>query len=139
MGSIVVGVDGSEHSRHALLWAMGEATTHSASLLIVSCWEFPTLVATEVVWTVPPDVVAMAERLVAEVDLGSTGIPYTIVAPEGRPGADLVRIAKLADLLVVGSRGSGASNELLLGSVANYCAHYSRCPVVIVHPPDPFD
>jgi nucleotide-binding universal stress UspA family protein len=62
-------------------------------------------------------------------------VQYTIMAPEGRPGGDLVRIAELADMLVVGSRGSGSSSELLLGSVANYCAHYSRCPVVIIHPP----
>lgn len=137
MGSIVVGVDGSENSRHALEWAVAEAFLRHASLLIVSCWEFPTLVATEVVWTVPPDVVAMAERLIHDVHLDQSDLSYTIVAPEGRPGADLVRIAALADMLVVGSRGSGSANELLLGSVANYCAHHSRCPVVIIHPPDP--
>jgi nucleotide-binding universal stress UspA family protein len=135
MGSIVVGVDGSENSRHALEWAMAEAKLRNARLLVVSCWEFPTLVATEVVWTVAPDVVATAERLAQEVNLDASGVQYTIMAPEGRPGGDLVRIAELADMLVVGSRGSGSSSELLLGSVANYCAHYSRCPVVIIHPP----
>lgn len=139
MGSIVVGVDGSVNSRYALEWAVSEATLRQASLLIVSCWEFPTLVATEIVWTVPPDVVAMAERLIHEVQLDQSTLSYTIVAPEGRPGGDLVRIAALADLLVVGARGSGSANELLLGSVSNYCAHHSRCPVVIIHPPDAVD
>ncbi len=136
MGTIVVGVDGSENSRYALEWAVAEATLRHASLLVVSCWEFPTLVATEIVWTVPPDVVAVAERLIHEVQLDVSGLNYTIVAPEGRPGADLVRIAAHADVLVVGSRGSGSASELLLGSVANYCATYGRCPVVIIHPPE---
>ncbi|MCU1368439.1 MAG: uncharacterized protein JWN39_4078, partial [Ilumatobacteraceae bacterium] len=41
-----------------------------------------------------------------------------------------------ADLLVVGSHGSGVLKELILGSVSNYCAHHSTCPVVLVRSPD---
>jgi nucleotide-binding universal stress UspA family protein len=41
-----------------------------------------------------------------------------------------------ADLLVVGTHGSGALKQLILGSVSNYCAHHSTCPVVLVRTHD---
>ena len=55
MGSIVVGIDGSENSRHALEWAVHEAQLRQAHLDIVSCWEYPMLIASEVMWAPPPD------------------------------------------------------------------------------------
>ncbi|KAF5823489.1 putative universal stress protein A [Helianthus annuus] len=39
------------------------------------------------------------------------------------------------DLLVVGSRGLGAIKRALLGSISDFCAHHSRCPILIVKPP----
>ncbi|KAK3026331.1 hypothetical protein RJ639_041380, partial [Escallonia herrerae] len=49
------------------------------------------------------------------------------------------------DVLVVGSRGHGmikrvllkeiAGCRALLGSVSDYCAHYVKCPILIVKPP----
>lgn len=41
---------------------------------------------------------------------------------EQSPGPALVKASKGADLLVVGSRGRGGFEELLVGSVARYCA-----------------
>ncbi|EOY09646.1 Adenine nucleotide alpha hydrolases-like superfamily protein, putative [Theobroma cacao] len=38
------------------------------------------------------------------------------------------------DLLVVGSRGLGKIKRALLGSVSDYCAHYAKCPTLIVKP-----
>ncbi|CAB4887830.1 unannotated protein [freshwater metagenome] len=100
------------------------------------------LIASEVVWVTPPNsgeliaaAVARAERLISELKINLTEVPYDIVSPEGRAGAELVRLAAEADLLVLGSRGAGSAREMLLGSVSNYCAHHSTCPVVIIRPP----
>ena len=141
MGNIVVGVDGSENSRHALEWAAAEEALRGAHLHIVSTWEFPMMVASEVVWVVPPanDVLIQAaaeraDRLIQQLALDPTTVHYDVITPEGRAGAELVRIAEDADLLVVGSRGEGSTHELLLGSVSNYCAHHSPCPIVIIRP-----
>src|SRR5215207_7327075 len=55
-------------------------------------------------------------------------------AAEGAAGDVLVRAAKGADLLVVGSRGRGALRGILLGSVALHCVLHAPSPVLVVHP-----
>ncbi|RHN58364.1 putative universal stress protein A [Medicago truncatula] len=37
-----------------------------------------------------------------------------------------------ADVLVMGSRAFGPIKRMFLGSVSNYCAHHSECPVTII-------
>ncbi|CAI7864986.1 unnamed protein product [Closterium sp. NIES-53] len=39
-----------------------------------------------------------------------------------------------ADVLIVGTRSLPAAKKALLGSVSEYCAHHSACPVIIVRP-----
>jgi nucleotide-binding universal stress UspA family protein len=60
-------------------------------------------------------------------------VPATVViAVRGNPAQELVGQARNADLLVLGSRGSGGFARLLLGSVASAVTHHADCPVVIV-------
>jgi nucleotide-binding universal stress UspA family protein len=40
---IVVGVDGSKHSRAALLWALDEAQCHSGEVTALFAWQVPFL------------------------------------------------------------------------------------------------
>ena len=42
-----------------------------------------------------------------------------------------------ADLIVMGSRGLGAWNRLLLGSVSNAVVHHAKCSVEIVRESKP--
>lgn len=37
-----------------------------------------------------------------------------------------------ADVLIIGTRGLSPVRKALLGSVSEYCAHHSACPVIIV-------
>jgi nucleotide-binding universal stress UspA family protein len=53
--------------------------------------------------------------------------------PEGQAAGVLVEASKKVNLLVVGSRGHGQLAGVLLGSVSEFCAAHSECPVVIVH------
>ena len=143
MGKIVVGIDSTKPSVAALDWAVQEAKLRKSTLDIVVSWEYPVMATTEPLMVPQPDrdtLVHSAEqtatRMLADAHLEDTGIVYTVHTPEGRPGEELVAIAAGADLLVVGSHGSGALKELILGSVSSYCAHHSTCPVVLVRAPD---
>jgi nucleotide-binding universal stress UspA family protein len=136
---IVVGVDGSETSLRALRWAARQAGWTGGTLEVVTAWTFPEQPAPlGIVAHVPWQEDLMAEardeldRLVGEaVPEGERDHVHTKVV---RGGAADVLLAEAdeAELLVVGSRGRGAFEGLLLGSVSERCVHHARCPVVVV-------
>lgn len=139
MARIVVGIDGSENSKHALRWALDEARLRDASLRVVYAWTMPVYVG----YGVPPAAVinpaslaeAASERVdktVGEVIGEAEDVQIERKAVEGMAAQTLVEEADGADLLVVGSRGHGGFAGLLLGSVSQQCAHHAPCPVVIV-------
>lgn len=142
MDTIVVGIDGSEGARRALDWALGEARAHSATLRVVH-------VAAPVV--LPAYAAARAggyagmtyeqqqeagERLLDEMlpDAGDGVRMERSVAVAESPAQALVDASREADLLVVGSRGLGGFERLLLGSVSHQCVNHARCPVAVVPP-----
>jgi len=139
MALIVVGIDGSGHSKQALRWALAEARLRGASLRVVYAWTMPVYVGygvTSAAVLDPQSLRAAAsenlDETVAEVVGEATDVSVERKAVEGLAAEALVEEAKDADLLVVGSRGHGGFTGLLLGSVSQQCAHHAPCPVVIV-------
>ena len=53
MPGIIVGVDGSDHSRHALRWAMHEAVLRRAPLTVMTVRPAPVRSATMSFWGLP--------------------------------------------------------------------------------------
>jgi nucleotide-binding universal stress UspA family protein len=143
-GVVVVGVDGSEASKDALRWAMSYARMAGATLRVVTVWHFPASFGWGPVLAVPEmDLEADARAALKETieAVATTGKPVTMQTEvlEGPPALMLLRAARDADLLVVGSRGHGAFAGMLLGSVSEHCAHHATCPVVVVRHPHPDD
>ncbi len=138
MDAIVVGVDGSDGSKHALAWALEEARVRHATLRAVIAWHIPSAVSMAPGFpdTLPHDFETEASTRLASIvdDLGpdAQGVSIERRVVEGAAAPVLLREAEDARLLVVGSRGLGGFRELLLGSVGQHCAHHARCPVVIV-------
>lgn len=148
-GRIVVGIDGSEGSFHALRWAIHEAECHRASLDVVAAWEYPLLGSAKgegllaaidfgkaVDWS---RVRAEAEVALAETIAGitsDTDVAVDTRLVEGNASEVLLEAAEGAELLVVGARGRGGFSALLLGSVSSQCVQHSPCPVVVVRAPE---
>jgi nucleotide-binding universal stress UspA family protein len=144
METIVVGVDGSEGSKHALEWAAGEARRRGAALRVVLAWQAPAKLLPGSGWVPTPDEGLIAEvqgfarrrldELCAATAASLDGLEVERSVVEGDAVQVLVDAACSADLLVVGTRGHGGLAGLVLGSVSRQCAHHSPCPVVVVPP-----
>ena len=136
IGRILVGVDGSEGSRHALAWAIGQAAAHGAVVQPVIVWQRSFDYGCDRYWPADEKTAEAAGKrlgaLVAEVAGPDPAVTIDPLVLEGDPGRVLCGRSADVDLLVVGSRGLGGFAGLVLGSVSSKCAHHSRCPVVIV-------
>ena len=140
MSGIVVGIDGSAHSRRALEWAMREAAIRRVPLTVITVHEISVGYWGSGV-TYPEDhAVAEHARQAAqtEVDkvLADLGEPrpesVTVQSVSGTPAEAILDAAKDADMIVVGSRGAGGFTYLLMGSVSTRVAHRAHCPVVVI-------
>jgi nucleotide-binding universal stress UspA family protein len=141
MNGILVGYDGSGHSLRALEWAAREAAVRRASLTVLSVcqaapdrWRQATADGPgdrglEETRTLAEEVVGKA---LAQADADLPQPRVTIRAIKGVPAEELLNAAAGADMVVVGSRGTGGFSKLLLGSVSSHLTHHARCPVVVI-------
>ena len=140
-GQVVVGVDGSDQSRRAAEVAAGIARASGAPLHVLTVVRPP-----EGWWGVvgsPPPAEALSasmdraqrtvlDRLIEQIDM--TGIEVIASQEIGDPATALSDYCERvgADVLVVGRRGAGLVERLVLGSVADRLAHMSPCALLIV-------
>jgi nucleotide-binding universal stress UspA family protein len=140
MSGIIVGIDGSAHSRHALEWAVKEAAIRRAPLTVLTVQQ-----AVAGYWgsaVAYPGDQALAEQALKEARqetdevlerFGSESRPsVTVQAVTGIPAEALLNAAADADMIVVGSRGAGGFRKLLMGSVSSQITHHAHCPVVVI-------
>jgi nucleotide-binding universal stress UspA family protein len=83
-----------------------------------------------------PDFETDAKKTLAEA-LGEVSglepeVPVRPLVAAGHAAEVLLRMAKGADLLVVGSRGHGGFTSALVGSVSLYCVLHAHCPVLVL-------
>ncbi|MGQ0847992.1 MAG: universal stress protein [Actinomycetota bacterium] len=138
---IVAAVDGSEQSDRAAALAASLARSYRARLVLVTVVRPP-----EGWWGVtgePPTPTALADALVegqqevltaTESQLDLEGIEYTTVEELGDPTTMILAVCERerADLALVGRRGAGVVERMVIGSVADRLAHHAPCPLIIV-------
>jgi nucleotide-binding universal stress UspA family protein len=137
---VLVGVDHSRASRAALELAADVAAALGGSLSVIEVVEyvppFPLDEPTEAGGWHQGRVVETAMALLeAEVrGVRARGVGVQVVVRSGDPAATLLEVADDvdADLVVVGTRGHGGPDELLLGSVARTVADRARRPTLVV-------
>lgn len=146
---VVIATDGSELALKAARRSAGvlAADTEYVVLSVVE----PTPVAAGLdVGFAPtpmanPTVIADLEKaaeanahLAADTVASLLGPGTQIRVERGSPGSTICTVAaeEHADLIVVGSHGSGVITSVLLGSVSHDVLHHAPCPVLVVrtHP-----
>ena len=140
MPGIIVGVDGSQHSRRALVQAMKEAVAHREPLTVVTVHQAvrdvygaPSHYGDDPALTEKARQAAQAEvdQVLAEVG-DSRPESITVKAVHGLPADELVKASEGADMIVLGTRGTGGFARLMIGTVTSQVAHHARCPILIV-------
>jgi nucleotide-binding universal stress UspA family protein len=144
--SVVVGFDGSAHARRAVRFLASLRPTGGARALVVQVVE-PTVVRTSALlprqirsWiareatTLNAEQIRAAKRQVQAIAprLERAGWRVRTLVVSDTPGRGLLRAVRAAgaDLLVIGARGVGGIERLLLGSVAEEAL--SRLPVNVL-------
>jgi nucleotide-binding universal stress UspA family protein len=136
---ILVPSDGSEGSSVAARYAAELAGSFGARVTVLHVVEMP---------RIPDYFFRMKESEIRDefieggkAVLGLTqkifvqsGISANTDLREGRPGDVIPQVAREGgfDLIVIGSRGVGAAESMLMGSVSEQVARKAPCPVLIV-------
>lgn len=131
---VLVGVDHSPSSIVALSAAAEQARRHGVPLVPVYVHE-PLLGDVVGVGRFSPDPAALEASECRMLELAAAaagGVDVHAESVVGHPGATLNMMARPQDLLVVGSRGRGGFQGLLLGSTSTQCAQHATCPVLVV-------
>lgn len=136
---VVVGTDGSDEAAPALEWAFAYAAATGAELTAI--YGFQTSASSPAVLSgyIPTNVgdeIAVAEGMLADALAPLTArYPGVAVRQEAITVPASVALTDASDtaaLVVVGSRGRGAFEGMLLGSVSQSLLHRARCSVAVV-------
>ena len=141
MAGIVVGVDGSGHSRKALERAAAEAVAHGAPLTVLAVHQAvrdvygsPSHYPEDASLTAKAKEAAQAETDEVLSGLDSKPASVTVTSVHGLPADELIKASQGADMVVLGRRGMGGFATLMQGSVTSQVTHHAHCPVLVVPP-----
>ena len=135
---IVVGVDGSDQSHCALVWAAQEAQKRRTPLHVVTAYTVPVFAASsmDAGYATLDDAViregaeAVLQQAVEKVD--GYGVEVHATVETGDAAGVLLELSEEAELVVVGTRGRGGFMGRLLGSVSSAVPAHAHCPSVTI-------
>lgn len=144
---ILVGADGSEHSKAAVRWAAREAVMRNVALTIVHVLPIPLEGWTEWTWMPteqPADFGPWQDKRGRQIIDDALSIAHDATKDGGVVQINtevffsplvptLVDLTKEAQMMVVGCRGQGALERILLGSTSTALVHHAHCPVAVIH------
>jgi nucleotide-binding universal stress UspA family protein len=136
-GSIVVGIDGSEVAKAALVFAAQEAELRGSLLIIAHAGSDPESVDPET--EVRPLEDILSAEAIATIAAVHPHVDCRVVHRMADPGELLVELSESADLLVVGTHRTGRLRGWVLGSVSQFVAAHAACPVMTISGPTEHD
>ena len=139
---IVVAIDGSEASAHALNTACDLAGKYNSEVYLVHSPQVETTgiaVGSGAVEIAPTsEEIAKAGKKVIDQALTQTGelgcTPANCIVANGDPAREILKAVDAvdADLVVMGRRGLGRVKSLLMGSVSQEVSHNAQCTCMTV-------
>lgn len=133
--SVIVGVDGSESARAAALWAAKEAVRRGRPLHIVYASDTDgraLYLSAETIEGVRVNGRALLDDTAKAVSAEYPGLNVTTEFSRAGAVDSLHRAGGLHGTVVVGNRGLGGFNSLMLGSVGLDTAAIAMTPVIVV-------
>lgn len=133
--TVLFPVDRSREAREAAEKVVNIVKTYSSRLIILSVVEPPAEEATSPASEPMTSPEAVAKLLSeAQAVFSQQGIEAEIVEREGKPAFTICDVADEvgADLIVMGCRGMGLTDDGASDSVTNRVINLSPCPVLIV-------
>lgn len=135
---VVAGVDSAEASLHGVRWAADAAARHHTWLHLVHAAGVPGLDA-DSAGSVPEDFQEElrnqkweALRTAREAALNTSKVDVRLRFEPDPPIPFLIHISRTAQMIVLGSSGSTALTDLVVGSTTLDLIPYAHCPVVSV-------
>ncbi|TJX50453.1 universal stress protein [Soehngenia saccharolytica] len=146
---ILVGMDESEESVHALQWALSHLSSHQDRLIIIHVQPTGSSKAKALASYSLVSFAALDTLKIFEEDIKRTTRKLFATAMEKCNEKHVVPETKAvngvakdvlcnaikdcnADMLVLGSHGNGPIKRLLFGSVSEHCVRHAHCPVIVV-------
>ena len=134
---IIVAIDGSEHSNRAVSCAQELTERFGASLWLVHAYpqtsdlrsyeQFGKLIARRK--QAGQSILDKARKILGEINCEIN--EELLEGPEAEAILSVAEIQKV-DLILIGTRGLGSLEGMLLGSVSRKVIHHASCPVMLV-------
>ncbi|MBP1931279.1 universal stress protein [Ammoniphilus resinae] len=139
MANLLVPVDGSEHAKRALEYAIPIAKAMGDEIILLNVQPNIETVNVKIFFS-KKDVEEYQQQLANEILdpvaklLEGTGISYRTKIRVGLPKVEICEEARKENVrgIVMGSRGVGPVFGKILGSVSYGVVHEAHCPVTIV-------
>ncbi len=143
---ILVAVDGSTTADKGLEYAIELAKKFESTLTIMHVINLPSIPH-----SIPGDAfnqpIPSTEELKTQLrsegdnvllkrkeDVMKKNLQANILFAFGDPAEEILKSSDDYDLIVMGSRGQGRLQSLILGSVSNKVIHYAKKPVLLIKP-----
>ena len=134
---ILIGIDGSDNSRHAFMTAVTMAKEHNCSIRVVGAYSVPVFphrhapkISDDRHRSIGHSTQDLLEEYAAEAR--EAGVDASAQAIEGDAGEVLAEASRYSRLAVVGKRGRNRLASRLLGTVSGTLAARSHCPVLVI-------
>ena len=134
---ILVPLDGSDHSLHALEKAVQIAKKFDSKIVLINVYSVSSFKVTpSQVFNYVVEIRKAGELMLAEAKkkLTREEIPVETILKEGHIVEEILKSVtdQNVDLIVIGARGLGIMKEILLGSVSHGVILHAPCPIMVV-------